>query len=51
MDVSFELKDMSRSFYIRAYIMDIEHGDKRTFNSEKYLLTVKITDRYFYLLE
>ncbi|MGP5494475.1 hypothetical protein ACTXMK_06440 [Psychrobacter celer] len=35
MDVSFNLKDMTGIFYIKAYIMDIEHGDKRTFDSEK----------------
>jgi len=36
MDVSFELKDidLSGDFYIRAFIRDIEHGDKRTFNSK-----------------
>ena len=36
MDVSFELKniDLSGDFYIRVFIRDIEHGDKRTFNSK-----------------
>ena len=35
MNVSFDLKDMTGVFYIKAFVRDIEHGDKRTFNSEK----------------
>lgn len=35
MKVVFNVKDMIGSFNIRVFVRDIEHGDKRTFDSEK----------------
>ena len=35
MNVCFDLRNMSGNFYIKVYIMDIERGNKRTFDSEK----------------
>lgn len=34
MKVAFPLKDMTGSFLIKAFIRDIEHGDKRSFYSK-----------------
>ena len=35
MRVSFDLKDMTGVFYIKAFVRDIEHGDKRAYSSDK----------------
>lgn len=40
MAVSFDLKNMVGIFYIRAFVRDKVHGDKRTFDSEKITIDI-----------
>lgn len=38
MEANFDLKDMTGLFYIKVFVRDIEHGDRRVFDSKKILV-------------